>query len=159
MQSRQTPNRPTAELGTVILHYAPLRFIVLVLVIAVLLSTVCRRTKSPEASDLPMRIAAANRSQPCHLAVGCVNPHILVFESGYDVMSFVGGTPQHTIVHPDKLRQQLLALPMNAWPQGPLILMTASDDVMDWESIKRNMTEAERICLSLGLDVQFRPGG
>jgi len=62
-------------------------------------------------------------------------------------------------MHPEELRERLLSLPLSAWPQGTKILISPSDDVMDWQSIQRNLRNAERTCRSLGLDVQLRPGG
>jgi hypothetical protein len=153
----QTFTRSATERGGVVSRmYCP--SIVFVTVMLTAIGTACRTTSS-EVPNLSIRIAAANKSQPCHSPTGCFNPHILVFESGYDITTFAAGRPQHTVVHPEKLRELLLGLPINAWPQGPFVLVTPSDDVTDSESIKKNMTEAEKICRSLGLDVQLRPGG
>jgi hypothetical protein len=42
---------------------------------------------------------------------------------------------------------------------GPVILISPSDDVFDSNSVYKSLKEAERVCRSLGLDVQTRPGG
>jgi hypothetical protein len=115
--------------------------------------------RSRQSSALGIRITAANTSQYCHPPLACSNPHILAFESGYLITSFAGSTPRHEAAHGEELEDKLLALPMSAWPQGARILISPSDDVMDWQSVQRNLREAERVCRSLGLDVQFRPGG
>jgi hypothetical protein len=48
---------------------------------------------------------------------------------------------------------------MSAWPLGPIVGITPSDDVIDSRAIQKNLDQAQRICRSFGLDVQFRPGG
>ena len=123
-----------------------------------LMLTACR-TKREEAVDLRGRITAARTGQYCHVPDACFNPHILVLEGGYDVTTFEGNRPQHAMVRPEGLRDHLQSLPMSAWPQGPMILISPSDDVIDGSAIKKNLDEAERVCHSLGIDVEFRPGG
>ena len=48
---------------------------------------------------------------------------------------------------------------MSAWPLGPIVGITPSDDVVDSQAIKKNLDQAERTCRSLNLDIQLRPGG
>lgn len=136
---------------------ASMRYITGVVAVALLLSA-CK-AKQQASSNLRARIIAAGTSQYCHLPGECFNPHILVVEAEYDVTTFIGNRPHIARVPPQALRDYLLAIPMSAWPQGPMIGITPSDDVIDWPSIRRNLEEAQRICRSLGLDVQFRPGG
>lgn len=108
--------------------------------------------------DLRTRITAARTSQYCH-SNACFNPHILVIEKGYFVTVFTGDRPQGTAVSPEGLGEYLTALPMSAWPAGPIVGITPSDDVIDSQAIQKNLDQAQRTCQSLGLDVQFRPGG
>lgn len=115
--------------------------------------------KRRQSSDLRARIIAAHTSQYCHPPLACANPHILAFESGYLLTSFTGTTPRSQAMHSEELRERLLSLPMTAWPQGTKVLISPSDDVMDWQSIQKNLKKAEQTCRSLGLDVQLRPGG
>jgi len=114
--------------------------------------------KAHENVDLRTRIAAARTSQYCH-SNACFSPHILVIENGYFVTVFTGDRPQHTAVSAETLGEYLVALPMSAWPAGPIVGITPSDDVIDSQAIQKNLDQAQRVCRSLGLDVQFRPGG
>ena len=129
---------------------------VLALIFMVVLS-VCMKT--PSQIDLRARIAAAKTAQYCHSPSACFNPNILVVENGYFITIFVGDKPKHETVPADSLARDLVSLPMNVWPEGPTILITPSDDVIDGKAIERNLKEAQRICNSLGLNVDFRPGG
>lgn len=138
-------------------HHTSMRCITCVVAFALLLSG-CK-ARPQVSSNLRARIIAAGTSQYCHSPDACFNPHILVVEAEYDVTTFTGNRPHLARVPLQALRDYLLAVPMNAWPQGPMIGITPSDDVIDWPSIQRNLEEAQRICRSLGLDVQFRPGG
>ena len=52
-----------------------------------------------------------------------------------------------------------MALPLSDWPLGPTIGISPSDDVMDSQAIQKNLDDARSTCRSLGLEVQFRPGG
>ena len=126
---------------------------------ALILLLIGCKTKQHESSDLRALINVARTSQYCHQPEACFNPHILVVETEYDITAFAGSKPYRARVHPQGLRDYLLALPMNAWPQGPIIGITPSDDVMDWPSIQRNLEQAQAICRSLSLDVQLHPGG
>jgi hypothetical protein len=124
----------------------------------ILLLTACK-SRQRVAPDLRARIAAASASQKCHPSDECVNPHILAVENGYFITTFVGAKPQHTQVRVAALRDYLLGLPMSAWPRGPAILISPTDDVTDWRTVQRNLEEAQHTCRSLGLDVEIRPGG
>jgi len=134
-------------------HARVQRFIAILFFLVVL--TACKSKNT----DLRARIAAANTSQFCHPPDACINPSILAFEKGYTVTAFVGGRPQYEVLHLTELREHLLNLPMSAWPQGPIIGISTSDDVTDWQLIQKNVKEAEKTCRSLGLEAQFRPGG
>ena len=117
-------------------------------------------TKKPhEKIDLRTRIAAAKVSQYCHSPNACFNPQIVVVENGYFVTIFVRGKAQNSPVSTKALGEYLTALPLSDWPLGPTIDISPSDDVMDSQAIQKNLDEARRICRSLGLEVQFRPGG
>jgi hypothetical protein len=117
-------------------------------------------TKKPqEKLDLRTRITAARTSQYCHLPNACFSPHILVIEKGYFVTVFTGDRPQSTSVATEALGAYLTALPMSAWPLGPIVGISSSDDVIDSQAIQKNRDQAQRTCRSLGLDVQFRLGG
>jgi hypothetical protein len=129
--------------------------VVLVLVLAL---AACR-TKSHDRSDLGAQITAANSSQYCHSPDACFNPQILVLENGYDVTIFAGNNPRHTMLRTEALREYLMGLPMSAWPRGPIIEITPTDVITDSNSVEKNVEQARRICRSLRLDVQFRPGG
>ena len=108
--------------------------------------------------DLRARISAAKTSQYCQ-SNACISPHILVVEKGYFVTVFTGDRPQNTAVSTERLGEYLTALPMSAWPAGPVVMITPSDDVMDSQAIQKNLEQAQRTCQSLRLDVQLRPGG
>jgi hypothetical protein len=80
-------------------------------------------------------------------------------EKGYFVTVFTGDRPHSAAVSTEALGQYLIALPMSAWPVGPIVGISPSDDVIDSQAIQKNLDQAQRICRSLGLDAQFRPGG
>jgi len=120
--------------------------------------TACR-TKSHDTPDLRARITTANTSQYSHSPDACFNPHILAVDDGYVVTIFAGNRPSHAVLHAEALRKYLMALPMSAWPRGPIIEISPSDVVMDSHSVQKNLEQAQQICRSLGLDVQLRLGG
>lgn len=113
----------------------------------------------PRRIDLRARLAAAKTEQYCQSSSACFNPSILVLENGYDVTTFLVNRPKHETVRPDALASYLVSLPMTAWPQGPTIIITPTDDVIDGKAIERNLREAQRVCQSLNLRSEFRPGG
>ena len=80
-------------------------------------------------------------------------------EKGYFVTVFTGDRPQGSQISSEGLGEYLTALPMSAWAGGPIVAITPTDDVIDSQAIQKNLAEARRTCQSLGLDVQFRPGG
>src|SRR5690242_2277366 len=80
--------------------------------------------KSKERVDLRTRITAAGTSQYCHSPNTCFSPHILVVEKGYFVTVFAGDRPQSTAVSTEALGEFLIALPMRAWPLGPIVGIT-----------------------------------
>ena len=80
-------------------------------------------------------------------------------ESGYFVTILTNDRPQSTAVSTKALGEYLNALPLSAWPLGPIVGITPSDDVIDSRAIQKNLDEAQRACRSLGLDVQIHPGG
>jgi hypothetical protein len=124
----------------------------------ILLLTACKSRPQP-APNLRARIAAASASQKCHPTDECFNPSILAVENGYWITTVSGAKPQNTQVRVEALRDYLVGLPMNEWPLGPGILISPTDVVTDGRAVQRNLEEAQRICHSLGLDVEIRPGG
>jgi hypothetical protein len=125
-----------------------------------LLFTVTGCTKKPQQKvALRARITAARTSQYCHSPNACFSPHILVIEKGYFVTVFTGDQPQRAAVSAEALGEYLTALPMRAWPLGPIVGISPSDDVFDSQAIQKNLERAQQTCRSLGLDVQFHPGG
>jgi hypothetical protein len=85
----------------------------------------------PSHIDLRARIAAAKTDQNCQPSSACFNPSILVLENGYDVTIFLANRPKHEMVRADQLASYLVSLPMTAWPKGPTIVITPTDDVID----------------------------
>jgi hypothetical protein len=86
---------------------------------------------------------------------------VLIYSSSrrYFVTVFTGTDLSALQSLPEALGKYLTALPMSAWPAGPIAGITPSDDVIDSKAIQKNLDQAQRTCRSLGLDVQFRPGG
>jgi hypothetical protein len=124
----------------------------------ILLLTACKSGPSL-ASDLRARIGSVSASQKCLSPDPCINPHILSIESGYFITTFAGTKPRYAQVRAEALRDYLVGLPMSAWPRGPSVLISPTDDVTDWHAVQRNLEEAQRVCRSLGLDVKILPGG
>lgn len=121
-----------------------------------LLLSSCGRSNKP---NLATRIRTADTAQYCHEPDACFNPVILAIENGYEVATFRGSKPNNIHVPAGGLACYLESLPMQAWPRGPSIILTRSDDVIDEKAIERNLEEARRLFQALGLEVQFRPGG
>ena len=102
---------------------------------------------------------AAHTAQYCLPPNACFNPHVLAVESGYDVTTFLGSKPQYAQIPAKDLAKYLQALPMQAWPRGPSISVSPTDDVSDQHAVEQNLRAAQRLCGSMGLDVQVLPGG
>jgi hypothetical protein len=111
-----------------------------------------------KARNLRGRIAAARTSRYC-AANACYNPSVLALETGYGVTTFAGSKPQYVNVPPTELAKYLESLPMQAWPRGPVVEITQTDDVSDAHALYRNFSAAQQICRSMGLEVQIRPAG
>jgi hypothetical protein len=109
--------------------------------------------------NLHDRIVAANTSKYCRLPDACFNPHVRAVESGYYVTTFLGAKPQYKQGPTKELARYLLAIPMQAWPRGPSIAVSPTDDVIDHDAVERNFYAAQQICRSMGLEVQIRFGG
>jgi hypothetical protein len=122
-----------------------------------LLNSNCR--KSGQEANLHDRIMAAHTAQYCLPPNACFNPHVLAVESGYDVTTFLGTKPQYAQVPAKDLAKYLQALPMQAWPRGPSISLSPTDDVTDQHAFKQNLHAAQQLCASMGLAVQVLPGG
>ena len=104
------------------------------------------------------RIIAADTSKYC-LPDACFNPHVLAVESGYEVTTFLGSKPQHAHVPTKNLAKYLQALPMQVWPRGPSIAISPTDVVTDQRAVTQNCDAAQKLCRSMGLQVQVLPGG
>jgi hypothetical protein len=109
--------------------------------------------------NLHDRIVAARTSQYCSARAACYNPIVLALETGYDVTTFVGSTPKRANVPPAELSKYLESLPMQVWPLGPKIELTQTDVLTDAPTLHRSISSAERVCRSMGLEVQVLPGG
>jgi len=133
------------------------RYTISAFILLVVASTCTSKVHEPV--DLRARIIAANPPKDRHSPNARYNPVILVLDNGYDVTIFSADKPEHRAVHTNALGEYLLTLPMSVWPAGPNVIITPSDDVTDSHSLQKNVVEAEHICRSLGLDIQFRPGG
>jgi hypothetical protein len=122
-----------------------------------LLASSCR--KSGQEPSLHDRIMAAHTSQYCRPPDACSNPHVLAVEDGYNVTTFLGSKPQYAQVAAKDLAKYLQALPMQAWPRGPSIAVSPTDDVTDQHAVEQNLHAAQQLCGSMGLEVQVLPGG
>jgi hypothetical protein len=123
---------------------------------SILLSS-CR--KNGKEASLHDRIVSGRTSQYCQLPDACFNPDVLALEDGYDVTSFQGAKPQSAHVPVQKLAEYLQDLPMQAWPRGPIIAISPSDDVSDGHAVQENFQSAQQVCRSMGLEVRIRFGG
>jgi|SRR5437660_1878750 hypothetical protein len=121
------------------------------------LSTGCR--KNDKLPNLHDRIIAANPSQYCHSPDTCFNPSVLAIEDGYFVTTLQDNKVRHAHVPAASLASYLQELPMEAWPQGPSIVVSPSDDVTDGKAVQQNFQAAQQLCRSLGLKVDVRLGG
>jgi hypothetical protein len=115
--------------------------------------------KGGQQPNLHDRILAANVSKFCRLPDACFNPHVLAIDDGYFVTTFIGSKPEHERVPAKRLAKYLQALPVQAWPRGPSITISPSDDVLDPRAVEQNLNAAQQLCRSLGLEVQVQPGG
>ena len=84
---------------------------------------------------------------------------MLAVEDGYYVTTFLGSKPQYAQVPAKDLARYLQAPPMQAWPRGPSIAVSRTDDVTDQHAVEQNLHAAQEICRSMGLEVQVLPGG
>jgi hypothetical protein len=128
--------------------------------IFVLLGVGCRyQDHEGAAADLRSRILAANLSPVCGGVENCLNPMVFAEDRGITVTTYAGGKQNIATVPAKALRDYLLALPMAAWPHGAVVTLSRADLVIDSKLVSQNFTDAEKICRSLGLDLQIRPGG
>jgi len=110
-------------------------------------------------ANLHDRIIAADTSKYCRLPDACFNPHVLAVETGYEVTTFLGSTPQHAHVAAKGLAKYLQSLPMQVWPRGPSIAISPTDVVTDQRAVEQNFYAAQQVCRYMGLEVQVFPGG
>jgi hypothetical protein len=108
--------------------------------------------------NLRDRIIATDTSKYC-LPDACFNPHVLAVENGYEVTTFLGAKPQHAHVPTEGLAKYLQRLPMQVWPRGPSIAISPTDVVTDQRAVTQNFDVAQKLCRSMGLEVQVLPGG
>ena len=138
------------------MHRTRLMPLTVVMVLCLLGASCRKRGKEPNLHD---RITSAHSSEYCRPPDACTNPHILAVETGYYLTTFLGSKPQYAQVAAKDLAQYLQSLPMQAWPRGPSIAITPSDDVTDQHAVEQNVRAAQQLCRSLGLEVQILPGG
>ena len=137
----------------------PRRRLILITVAMSLCLSASSCKKSGDDPNLHDRIVAAHTSQYCRPPDACSNPHVLAIENGYDVTTFLGSKPQYAQVPAKDLAKYLQALPMQAWPRGPSIALSPTDDVIVQHAINQNLLAAQQLCRSLGLEVQVLRGG
>jgi len=130
-----------------------MRSIPLAVTIALCLLSGCRSGQA----NLHDKIVAESTSKYC-LPDACFNPHVLAVETGYVVTTFFGSKSKHTIVPSTGLAKYLQSLPMQTWPRGPAIEISPTDVFADQHAVEQNLSGAERVCRSMGLEVQIRPG-
>jgi hypothetical protein len=130
--------------------------LVLMTVLALLVLGCRKNDKLPSLHD---RIIAARTSQYCHSPDVCINPSVLAVEDGYFVTAFQGNNVRHAHIPAEDLARYLQELPMQAWPQGPSIVVSPSDDVTDGKAVQQNFQLAQQLCRSLGLELHVRLGG
>jgi hypothetical protein len=111
-----------------------------------------------QQANLHDRIVATDTSKYC-LPDACFHPHVLAVENGYDVTTFLGAKPQHAHVAAKDLAKYLQALPVQVWPRGPSIAISPTDVVTDQRAVTQNFDAAQKLCRSMGLQVQVLPGG
>ena len=109
--------------------------------------------------NLRERILASHASTTCGERPDCIGPSVLAAEDGFWLTTVTNGTPRPLKIPANGLRAALVALPVSAWVRGPEIVISPTDVVTDGQAVARNLDEAERVCRSLGLDVQRRLGG
>jgi len=117
----------------------------------------CRNSIPPRT--LRARILSAPSSQACGTPNACLNPHILAIEDGFVVTTFNGNQPEHARVSSNDLAKYLDELPIQAWPRGPSIDISPSDDSSNPDAVQRNVQSAKEVCGSLHLDVRVLMGG
>jgi len=132
--------------------FIPAKFVYVVAALC-LLSASCSKK-----ANLHDQIMAANTSKYC-VPDACFNPHILAVESGYVVTIFLGSKPRHANVPSKELAKYLQSLPMQTWPRGPSIEISPTDVFADQHAVQQNLSGAEQVCRSMGLEVQMRPSG
>ncbi|MBV9075831.1 MAG: hypothetical protein JOZ10_19580 [Acidobacteria bacterium] len=138
------------------MHSPPTTRLVAMTVLALVVLGCRKNDKLPSLHD---RIIAANSSQYCHSPDACFNPSVLAVEDGYFVTTFQSNKFQHAHIPPKELARYLQELPMQAWPQGPSIIISPTDDVTDGKAVQQNFQLAQQLCRSLGLEVDVRLGG
>jgi len=133
-----------------------------VLVFAMLLCS-CESRQSTALPNLRAVIVNGNSTQYCQTPVNrCTNPGILADEEMLRITFFVDGIPHDSSVRTEELAHYLTSLPISAWPRGPSVTLAPADVFSGPDGPRRteqNLAEAERICRSLGLDIDLRMGG
>lgn len=138
------------------MHRPPTSRLVLMTVLALLVLGCRKNDKLPSLHD---RIITAKTSQYCHSPDACFNPSVLAIEDGYFVTTFQDNKVRHSHVPTSSLARYLQELPMQAWPQGPSIVVSLSDVVTDGKAVQQNFQLAQQLCRSLRLELDVRFGG
>ena len=138
------------------MHRPPTTRLVLVTVLTLLIFACRKNDKLPSLHD---RIIMAKFSQYCHSPNACSNPSVLAIEDGYFVTTIQDNRVRHAHVPASSLARYLEELPMQAWPRGPSIVVSLSDDVTDGKAVQQNFQLAQQLCRSLGLEIDVRLGG
>jgi hypothetical protein len=109
--------------------------------------------------NLHDRIIAADTTKYCGADGRCFDPQVIADESGFDVTTFIGSKLQSTHVPAKDLASYLRALPMEAWPGGPSVIVSLTDVATDPHAVEQNYKVAQQVCHSLGLEVHLHAGG
>jgi hypothetical protein len=115
--------------------------------------------KSRNEITLGDRITAADTTRYCGLGARCFDPQVIADATGFDVTTFIGHKLQSAHIPAKDLSSYLQALPMEAWPGGPAVIVSLSDAGTDPHAAEQNFNAAQRLCHSMGLDVHVHAGG
>jgi hypothetical protein len=116
-------------------------------------------SKGHKELNLHDRIVAADTTRYCGADGRCFDPQVIADSSGFDVTTFIGRKLQSNHVPAKDLASYLQALPMEAWPGGPSVIVSLTDVDTDPHAVEQNFNVAQQACRSLGLEVHVRPGG
>lgn len=115
--------------------------------------------KDGKEINLHDRVIAADTAKYCGADGRCFDPQLIADEGGFDVTIFIGRKLQSTHVPAKDLAGYLRALPMEAGPGGPSVIVSLTDVATDPHAVEQNFNVAQQVCRSLGLPVHVHPGG